>query len=101
MVRGLQAGIANQFNQLGLCAHCMRNYVQQRVPSPVVAQTFFGKISQNISQLYADTTEKVTTFLYDHKEAIFFTGCSAATAFFAPQLFFPVALVTIILRVEI
>lgn len=46
------------------------------------------------------TVDKVKLFIYKNKEALFFIGCSAATAYFAPFLFFPVAIATTVLRIE-
>jgi hypothetical protein len=55
-----------------------------------------SQLSQN-SQLIVD---KIQRFVDENKEAIFFTGCCGAAAYFGPTLFFPVALITAVVRVE-
>lgn len=42
---------------------------------------------------------KVKDFLWRHKKTILFVGLSVLTAAFAPEIFFPVAIATIIVRV--
>ena len=96
MVSDLQANFEVVAQQATLCANCLRDLVTQP-DRLLVPQTYFGKISQTVRS----TAEKVTNFLYAHKEEIFFGVCTAASIYFAPQLFFPAAIITIILRVEI
>ena len=48
-----------------------------------------------------EAANKTQEFVLRHKETIFFFGCACVTAYFAPQLFFPVLVATIIIRVEL
>lgn len=65
------------------------------------AQLYVGSTVQSLRQNGLASVEKTKIFVLKHKEDIFFIGCCAATAYFSPALFFPVAIATIILRVEL
>jgi hypothetical protein len=83
--------------------------VQQQVSNTVqqtkICVINFGHDCQNtanqISQACLDTVNKIEGFLYYHKETIFFIGCSLTTAYFAPHLFFPTVIVSVIARIEL
>lgn len=97
-----KANISDQIHQASLWANGLKNDVQQSASQKVhAAQTYIVTTSLSIRQTCVDTAQKTKQFIYDHKEEIFFTGCSAVTAFFAPHLFFPAAVITIIIRVEL
>lgn len=97
----LQAYMSNQLNHAGQWANGMKNHVQQGVTAKIhAAQDYVGPKYQSARQKCIATAEKIKDFILNHKVELFFIGCSVATAFFAPQLFFPAAVITIILRVE-
>lgn len=56
---------------------------------------------RELKKIYHEIINKIKEFFYQNKEAIFFLGCSAATASFAPHLFFPTAIAVLIIRIEL
>jgi hypothetical protein len=110
---GLVGNIQNQFCSAYDWAGEVGATVQQQVSNQITrTKTLVATTCHSINQgcqdaasytkqKCLDTAKKIETFLYDHKETIFFTGCTLATAYFAPHLFFSTLVVTIILRVEL
>lgn len=93
----LAGSIQNQFNAAYDWVEGTGVAVKQEVSNKVQR----AKISvMNAGQACVDTADKVKAFLYENREAIFFTGCSLTTAYFAPHLFFPSFIITIAARIE-
>lgn len=59
------------------------------------------QVGQYVSQKSQEAANNIYNFTYANKDKIFFAGCCAATAYFAPQLFFTAAVATAITRVEL
>ena len=58
-------------------------------------------VYNNAGQRCVDTANKIKDFVQRHQGEILFIGCCAITAYFAPHLFFPALIVTVIIRVEL
>ncbi|WP_068468441.1 hypothetical protein [Candidatus Protochlamydia phocaeensis] len=53
-----------------------------------------------VSRKCRQTAEAIHAFVSEHSGKIFFIACTCAAAYFTPQVFFPAAVIAIILRVE-
>lgn len=109
---GLNAYMSNQLNHAGQWANGMKNHagqwaigmknhVQHGVTAKIhAAQDFVEPKYLSVRQKCIDSAEKTKDFILTHKKELFFIGCGIITAYFAPQLFFPAAVITLILRVQ-
>lgn len=81
---------------------CQKNWVglqPELIEKIDGAQKSIRATCQLVCQKGSESVGKIKEFVLSHKKEIFFLGCCAITAFFAPHLFFTAAVVTIIFRV--
>jgi hypothetical protein len=106
---GFVGSIQSQFYNAYDWAEEIGVTVQQQVSNQFqrtkVCVINFGQECQNtaiqVSRACVDTANKIEGFLYHHKETLFFIGCSLTTAYFAPHLFFPTVILSVVARIEI
>lgn len=106
---GFIGSIQNQFCDIYDWAGEIGTSVQQQVSSQVQRSKAcvinFGQschdTATRINRACIATANKIGAFLYYHKETIFFIGCSLTTAYFTPHLFFPIAILSVVARIEV
>jgi len=93
----MQERLAQQFRR---AQHCAAHAYQ------VIRETYkamdegYQTSAKHLKHALHRTLENVKAFASRNKEAIFCVGCSLLTAYFAPTLFLPTAIITLILRFE-
>ena len=94
--------IQNQINQACTWAGGAGASINQRVSTGIQrTQGFVAQNGSSLVQVCKNTAEKTGDFIIRNKNTIFFIGSCCVTGYFAPHLFFPIVVATIILRVEL
>lgn len=94
--------IEHQFHEAYQRAGEMGKSLSQGITSQVQrTQQFVAHTCQSLKGGCQKTAEKAKEFVKRNQNTILFIGCSCASAYFAPQFFFPAAIITIIFRVEL
>lgn len=106
---GFVGNIQNQFynaydwaEEVGVVVHHqISNKAQQTKVCIINFQEGCKDKANSATQACLNTINKIEEFLYHHKETIFFIGCSLTTAYFAPHLFFPTVILSVVVRIEL
>jgi ElaB/YqjD/DUF883 family membrane-anchored ribosome-binding protein len=94
--------LQNQLQQAYHLAGEVGASVNQRMTNGIhTAKVYIAQTNQAVKQGCKKTIEKTIDFVTRNQTNIFFVGCCCATAYFAPHLFFPVLIATIIVKVEL
>jgi hypothetical protein len=92
----------NQLQQACHLAGGIGTSVNQRLANGIrITKVNIAQTSQSIVQGSKRTIDKTIDFVDRNQTNIFFVGCCCVTAYFAPSLFFPVLVATIIVKVEL
>jgi hypothetical protein len=97
----IYSGVSNNVQKAHHYIIVTRNSIYSGVSSKV--KKIHDDVINKCDTIYKSckaTAEKIEAFIIRNRANIFFIACGIATAYFAPHLFFPIAIATIIVRVE-
>lgn len=94
--------LGNQYYHIIDSMEGAKRLLYQRVNEQVAQANDFAIASHvMIQQRCVETSLRVKQFASTHAKTIVFIGFSATTAYFAPQIFFPTVVATIILKIQL